>query len=145
MTAESEDGSIQAPASSSMAAAAPAIFTVDSTNQGVVEIASTKELAMPANAGIASRPARDGETITIYATGLGRVQGSSTYPVRVAIGDVYADSQSTHPVSAGSGLFQVEVTVPENVHSGPAVPVHLEVTLPDQTTVWSNTVTVAIE
>lgn len=138
---QSEDGSIQTAASSVIAAVAPSIFTVDATNQGVVQIASSNEIAAPAREAIVSRPAQTGETLTIYATGL----GTAEYPVRVAIGDKYAGPASVTSTPLGAGVFQIGATIPEGTTTGPAVPLHLEVILPDLTTVWSNTVTLAIQ
>ena len=143
VTVEAEDGSIQKVAGSSMAAVAPGIFTVDASNQGVVQVASTHEMAMAATEGIASRPARQGEMLAIYAMGLG--SAAAAYPVQVAIGDMYTDAESVNPVPSAAGLFRIEFAVPQGTPSGAAVPLHLEVTLPDQTSVWSNAVTVAIE
>ncbi len=73
VTVESENGVAQQAAPSTMAAASPGIFTVDAANQGVVQIAATNEIAMTSVTGIRSRPAAQGETLTIYATGLGPV------------------------------------------------------------------------
>lgn len=61
----------------SLAPFAPGIFTINQqgTGQGGILIADTGELAAPAGSvpGQASRPARRGEFLTIFCTGLGDV------------------------------------------------------------------------
>lgn len=160
VSVEGENGAIQRPAQSSMAAAAPGIFTVDESNQGVVQIAATNEIAMSQREGIRSRPARQGETLHIYATGLGSVtddtkganppltvdpQTYTGYPVRVAVGDTFIDPAFVRPTPESAGVFAIGLSLPESGPTGLAVPVHIEVTLPDKTTVVSNVVTMAIQ
>ncbi len=159
VTVQGENGAIQTPAQSSMAAAVPGIFTVDESKQGVIQIAATNELAMTQKDGIRSRPAKQGETLNIYATGLGPVasdtpaagsapaasQSRPAYPVRVAIGDTHVDPAFVRPVPESPGVFEIGLTLPDSRPTGAAVPVQIEVTLPDKTTVASNVVTVAIE
>lgn len=132
VTVESEDGSIQQSAASSMAAVAPGIFPADSTNQSVLRQRSM------------ATPAKQGDTLAIYAVGLGAASGAP-YPMKIAIGDAYAEPLSVSRVASATGVFEVEFAVPGGTSSGPTVPLHLEVTLPDQTTVWSNGVTLAIQ
>jgi uncharacterized protein (TIGR03437 family) len=43
------------------------------------------------------------------------------------------------------GTYQVNVQVPENMVTGTAVPVYLQITLSDGTVVQSNTVTMAVD
>ena len=59
---------------STMLAAAPDLFTLNNTKQGVILIASSNELAMPTTPETPSRPALAGELLTIYASGLGETQ-----------------------------------------------------------------------
>ena len=58
------------------APSAPGVFTVSGTGQGqaAVMFAGTTALAAPPGAGEGSRPARAGDVLEIYATGLGAVE-----------------------------------------------------------------------
>ena len=73
VTLIAESGAAIPAASSTMAAAAPGLFTVDATNQGVILIASANQIAMPETKGMPSRLAKPGENLAIYADGLGEV------------------------------------------------------------------------
>jgi len=97
--------------------------------------------------------------LTIYANGLGEVveglaEGGAApldrqiplnHKVRVVIGDVEADSAFASLAPGTVGVFEVNVQLPQNAPAGQAVPLHLEVLLPDGTVVASNTVTAAID
>ena len=159
VTVQGENGVIQTSAQSSMTAAEPGIFRVDESNQGVIQIASTNEIAMTQKEGIRGRPAKQGETLNIYVTGLGPMmadtpaagsapiaaQNQPEYPARVVIGDTSIDPAFVRPVPESPGVFEISVRLPDNRPTGASVPVQLEVTLPDKTTVASNVVTVAVE
>jgi uncharacterized protein (TIGR03437 family) len=159
ITLEGPNGLSLASAASVMQPADPELFTSGATNQGVVLLGATNELALLNNQAVASRPARAGETLTIYASGLGDFAGNvpvgTPAPpgapilllnrIRVVVGGVEID-----PVFAGLapgtvGLSQVDVQLPRHVPTGPAVPLYIEVILPDGTVVESNEVTVAIQ
>jgi uncharacterized protein (TIGR03437 family) len=138
-----------------LAAAAPAIFSVNQrgSGQGIVTIGNTKTLAAPPESVEATRAAKKGEYIVIHCVGLGAVNNppgtgvatpdaSSTtkLPVSVVLNGASIPS-SFAGLSPGSvGLFQVNVQIPENAPAGNAVT--LAVTAGG---VASNTVTIAIQ
>jgi uncharacterized protein (TIGR03437 family) len=88
-----------------------------------------------------SNPAARGSTIQIYATGMGATSPPSVtgeisagdrnqpiLPVSAAIGGVSAAVTYAGPApGAVAGLFQVNVTVPQNLSAGAALPVVLTV------------------
>src|SRR5258708_37378874 len=80
--------------------ASPAIYTLFGTPQGAVVIAETGQVAMPASGALPSRPARPGEFVSIYASGIGPLQ-----EVVAAGGPAPLDHtiQTTHPVTGGVG------------------------------------------
>ncbi len=150
---------LQSAAASVMESASPELFSLGAGSQGVVLLGATSEMAMLNNQALASRPAHAGDTLTIYASGLGDFKGTlaagSPAPagapiplqnhVRVVVGGTEID-----PVSAGLapgtvGLSQVDFALPPGVTPGPAVPFYLEVILPDGSAVESNEVTIAIQ
>ena len=152
------------PIQSTMLDAAPDLFIWNGTNtkginQGVILIASTNELAMPTTAGTASRPAQPGESLIIYATGLGETQpvvplgtpapSRPLIPLKnkitVVIGGVEVDPERSVLAPRRVGLDQIDVLLPQGVPGGLAVPLYLQVTIPDGTVVRSNTVTLAID
>lgn len=116
----------------------PAIFTKSQTGQGqgIVVLAETWTLAEPGT------PARTGDTLILFAGGLGNVEPPVTaglraplqslsrvspVPVTVSIGGV-----TVTPLFAGLapglfGVYQVNVTTPPNVPAGDRVPVVLGV------------------
>lgn len=155
---QGENGVVHKAAPSSMSAAVPRIFTVGAGNQGLVQIAATNEISMPHTESIPSRPAQPGDALTIYATGLGTAgnapaAGSQApaapqtlnYPVQVVIGAMRLNPTWVRINTEKAGVYEVGVTLPSSRSTGNAVPVHLEMTLPDQTTLSSNTVTMAIQ
>lgn len=141
-----------------LAAARPGIFSTNSqgSGQGAILIANTADLVAPANAipGRTSRPATRGETITIFATGLGAVSNrpatgaagpggplalTAATPT-VTIGGVNATVSFSGLAPGFVGLYQVNVAVPLTAPQNGAVPVVLSVG-----GVASNTVTIAVQ
>jgi uncharacterized protein (TIGR03437 family) len=133
----------------------PALFTTSQggTGQAATLIDGTASLAAPQGAFPGSRPARIGEYISIYATGLGDVTnrpglGSPSLanplamtlvaPV-VRIGGVPATVTFSGLAPGFSGLYQVNVQVPAGAPTGADVPVVL--TIGGET---SNTATIAV-
>jgi uncharacterized protein (TIGR03437 family) len=159
VTVETENGASLRADSSAMAAAAPGIFTVSGTNQGVILRTATNEVAMPHQEGLASLPARPGESLTIYATGLGSVVGSVPegsqsprdrqirleHKVRVVIGDVSVDAAFAGLAPGMVGVYQVNTWVPSNLPTTATIPLRLEVLLEDGTLARSNTVTLTVD
>jgi uncharacterized protein (TIGR03437 family) len=144
-----------------MQEATPALFTVDSSQspQGVVLMAGANELAMDPQEGVASRPAKKGEDISVFANGLGEVDGAivtgSPAPldrffrlknkVRVFIGGVAVEPAFAGLAPGAVGVYQINAKVPESAPSGSAVPLHIEMVLSDGRSVKSNQVTLAID
>jgi uncharacterized protein (TIGR03437 family) len=139
-----------------IATASAALFTTNGSGkgQGAVTIAGPEVLAAPTGTFPGSRPARRGEFLQIYATGLGpvsRLQGDGqpkspttppaiSRPPGVTIGGVPANVQFSGLTPGAVGLYQINVQVPDNVPSGDAVPVVISLG-----TAISNTVTAAIQ
>lgn len=148
----------------------PAIYTMDQSGkgQGVVVLANSAIIAAPAGAYAGSRPAKRGETITIYANGLGAVtptiengvnscggtcapNGSNLVlryavtPPNIFLGGMQVPQANV--LFAGltpefAGLYQINVTIPLDAKTGPAVPVLIR----QGTVVFSrDDVTIAIE
>ena len=164
ITVVTADGVLLPPLQSTMLPAAPDLFTLsgmnkNGTNQGVILITSTNELAMPKTAGTASRPAQPGENLTIYATGLGETQDivplgtpAPSAPlillknkITVVIGGIEIDPELSTLAPGRVGLDQINAQLPEGVPTGPAVSLYLQVTMADGTVVRSNAVTLAID
>ena len=140
-----------------LAAAAPAIFSVNQrgSGQGIVTIGNSKTLAAPPESveGQATRAVKKGEYIAIYCVGLGAVNNppgtgaatpdaSSTtkLPVSVVLNGVSIPSLFAGLSPGSVGLFQVNARIPDNAPAGNAVT--LAVTAGGVT---SNTVTIAIQ
>jgi uncharacterized protein (TIGR03437 family) len=133
----------------------PALFTTNAQGSGQAStvIAGTSILAAPDGAFPGSRPAKAGEFLSIYCTGLGDVsnqpvigEASPSSPLArtlvqpaVTIGGRSADVLFSGLAPGFVGLYQVNVTVPDGITPGDAVP--LVLTIGGAT---SNTATVAI-
>ena len=135
---------------------APALFTTNQggTGQASTLIAGTASLAAPNGAFAGSRPARIGEYISIYATGLGDVSNrpapGSAGPVNplattlatpaVTVGGVPAAVTFSGLAPGYVGLYQINVQVPAGAPTGPDVPIVLTIG-----GVPSNTATIAVD
>jgi uncharacterized protein (TIGR03437 family) len=143
-----------------MTAASPELFTLatsqgDATNQGVILLGATDQIAMTANTNVPSRPAIAGESLTIYAIGLGEVASGTASQsdspallknqIRVVIGGTEIAPGSVVLAPGALGLFQIDLQLPQEVPSGSAIPLFLKAILPDGTTIESNEVTLAID
>jgi uncharacterized protein (TIGR03437 family) len=133
---------------------APGLFTMNGqgTGQAAALIAGTASVAAPLGAFSSSRPARPGEYVSLYGTGLGPVlqpiplvTGEATpvtlfpfqpftnayYPTiaktTVTIGGITATVQFAGLAPAMIGVYQINVLVPANAPPGPAVPVVVSV------------------
>ncbi len=139
-----------------LVAYSPALFTTNSqgTGQAATVIANTATLAAPVGTFPASRPAKVGEFISIYCTGLGDVTNrpglgspSPSNPLAqtlaqptVSIGGVAATVAFSGLAPGYVGLYQVNVQVPATASTGSAVPLVLTMG-----GVVSNTVTIAVD
>lgn len=144
-----------APIMVPLASQAPGIFLLNSAGQAAVLIANTATIAAPVGAFPASRPAQQGEYISIFCTGLGTVSHqpatgapaaldvlslTDTGPVSVSIGGIPATSVLFSGLAPGFvGLDQVNVQVPANSPTGSAVPVTIRMG-----TTASNQATIAV-
>jgi len=136
-----------------MQAAMPGLFSATNGGQGTVLIGATDELVTP------SRPARKGEFVTIYASGLGEVMDDvpvgTAAPsdrlvllknkVRLVVGGMEVEPAFAGLAPGTAGLFQVNAQLPPNTPTGLALPLYVKVILPDGTTFASNTVSTAID
>ena len=135
---------------------APALFSTNSQGggQAATIIANTAIVAAPTGMFPGSRPAKIGEYVSIYCTGLGDV---SNRPVlgSPSPGSPLAQTLTTPTVTIGGvkssvifsglapgyvGLYQVNALVPAGVTPGSAVSVVLQIG-----GVTSNTVTIAVD
>lgn len=150
-------GLTSAPQTVPLGPYSPGIFTIPpgGTGQGAIQIANTAIFAAPSGSiqGAQSQPAKSGDLLTIYCTGLGAVTNppatgvpaSSNPPSttivtpQVAIGGVQVNVTFYGLAPGFVGLYQVNVQVPAGLPAGNAVP--LVLTIGGQT---SNTVSVAI-
>jgi uncharacterized protein (TIGR03437 family) len=125
-------GSESQPFNLTVASVAPQIFSLsqDGTGQGAILIASTGIIAGPQG-----RPARPGEIIEIYCTGL----GASAQPVEVLIGGLQASVLFSGAAPGFAGLNQVNARVPA---VQPALSVPVRITIAGAP---SNTVTIAVQ
>jgi uncharacterized protein (TIGR03437 family) len=132
-----------------LAPLAPAIFTVNHIGAvlpGVIAHASTSALVTP------TAPARPGEFIVIYASGLGKLAQdlpsgtAASQPIataetcQVTVGYVPATVTYCGAAAGYPGLYQVNIQLPDDVPHGPEVPVVIR-----QGLIASNTATMAIE
>jgi len=135
---------------------APALFTANGQGSGQASaiISNTTSTAAPTGAYPGSRPAKKGEFVLLYCTGLGAVTNQP------AAGDVSPSSPPAATVAAPTltlggvsvpvsfsglaptfvGLYQVNFQIPANAASGNAVALVLSIG-----SVSSNTATIAIQ
>jgi len=118
---------------------APALFTTNGqgTGQASAIIANTSTLAAPVGAYPGSRPAKKGEFISLYCTGLGAA--SSTLPT-VTLGGTPAPVSFSGPAPGFVGLNQVNFQIPSSAPSGNAIALVLSIG-----GATSNTATIAIQ
>jgi uncharacterized protein (TIGR03437 family) len=133
-------GSLSSAATSvPLTSAAPGLFTIGGTQ--AVAINSDSSIAAPTGSitGITTRPARPGDTIVVYATGLGAVTPAvqtghdSSDQLRrtvgmpvVTIGGVSAQVPFSGLTPQFPGVNQLNVVIPANVAAGSSVPVMIQ-------------------
>ncbi len=131
------DGTQSDPLTATMAIYSPGLFTLDATGKGPV--AALHADARPITP---QGPARRGETIMLFGTGLGYRDPRSLRPdflPVVRIGGVSGQVGYSGPAPGFPGLDQINVTVPLDAPTGAAVPVEMQVA-----TAVSNTGTLAV-
>jgi uncharacterized protein (TIGR03437 family) len=136
---------------------APAIFALNSqgTGPGAIQISNTGIFAQPVGAvpSVESRPASAGESISIFATGLGALTSppppdgtpAGDHATIAATATVNIGGITVSPTFAGlapgfAGLYQVDAPIPAGITPGGAVQVFMTVG-----GVASNTVTIAVQ
>ena len=150
-----------APVQLTVTALQPGIYTVNTSGSGpgIVTNALTGQLITPSN------PAHASDFLSIYATGLGPLQGpngepapavgaaapsttvfSTTSNVTATLGGIAAPVLFSGLTPTFAGLYQVNIQVPDTVAKGNSVP--LVITAKDPKTgavAQSNSVTIAIQ
>jgi uncharacterized protein (TIGR03437 family) len=118
-----------------VAATAPGVFTVPPVGIGPGAVLKTDFSLVTAR-----NPARRGETVLIYAAGLGAVTpavadgtaaganplSTVNAPVNVYIGGARAEVSFKGLAPGFAGLYQLNVRIPMNAPGGPGVPVGIE-------------------
>jgi uncharacterized protein (TIGR03437 family) len=122
-------------------AAAPAIFTQDSSGSGPASAlqASDQSLVTAAN------PLHAGDAVELYATGLGATTSSNGFDVAVqqpavTVGGVACPVTFAGAAPGFEGLDQINCTIPAGLTSGSSVPVVIA-----SGSRISNTATLAVE
>jgi uncharacterized protein (TIGR03437 family) len=127
---------LSVPQSLTVAAAEPAIFSIDSSGKGQGDIfvyrsATEQILAAP------GQPAKAGDILIIYCAGLGGVDPlidagvavdrliRTMNPIGLTIGGVQAQVSFSGLTGGLTGLYQINATMPDGVTPGDAVPVVL--------------------
>jgi uncharacterized protein (TIGR03437 family) len=124
----------------------PGIFTIDGSNDGFgsIVVGETAYLTI-SGPGLHGVPARPGDVISVFCTGLGRTFGSGeraavNTPV-VLIDGLAGDVLSA--VAIGNGVYRVDVRVPQSVTTGTRVRLTVEAASVDGHMVSSNAVDIA--
>jgi uncharacterized protein (TIGR03437 family) len=148
---------VSVPIDVTIADIGPAIFAVNGvgTGQGAVTIATSGVLAAPVGAFPGSQPVKRGDFLAIYCTGLGAVNNTPADGAPAPSSPPLATTLANPTVTIGGmpavvsysglapglvGLYQVNVQVPVNAPTGPAVNLAISVG-----SLTSNTVTVAVQ
>ncbi len=152
------NASTSAQVNVNLSAASPRMFSINQqgTGQGAIQIANTVIFAAPSNSipGVQARPARRGEFLTIYCSGLGAVSNTpvsgaassgTTLSTTTTVPSVTVGGVAATPTFAGLapgfvGLYQINLAVPAGTASGSSV--QIVITMGGVT---SNTVTIAVE
>lgn len=127
---------ISASFSVAVAASSPGVFTLDSTGRGQA-LAFNQDGAInsPAN------PAKSGEIVSLFATGVGSISPASTdgeivttpLPLPILPVAISISGEPLVPVYAGgvagqiAGVMQIKVRVPDNILKGPYSPVIVQI------------------
>jgi virginiamycin B lyase len=151
-----------APVQMEIVASSPGVFTIPATGQGnaVLVNLSDYSIAAPTGsiAGLNAHPIPRGQPAFFYATGLGAMtpalaDGSGTCPAAnglceanaqptVLVGGVQTNVSFAGQASGFPGVFQINITVPQNAPTGNTV--SLIVRSADGTVI-SNTATIAVQ
>ena len=91
----------------------------------------------------AGEPAQPGDQLWIPVTGLGA--GTDPGSLMVSIGDSTVSVEAVRALRTSAGVAEVRITVPAAPALGEAVPLTIQIVLPDGRLVTSQPVTIAIE
>jgi uncharacterized protein (TIGR03437 family) len=135
---------------------APGLYTTNSQGSGQASalIAGTAAIVAPNGAFPGSRPAKKGEFVSLYCTGLGAVNNrpplgapspsgplaSTTTLPTVTVGGASATVSFSGLAPGYVGLYQVNIQIPNNAPTGDAVQVNLSIG-----GVAANPVTIALQ
>jgi uncharacterized protein (TIGR03437 family) len=160
LTVENGQGASQ-PYRGTMASAVPGIFTVNGSGSGpgAILVGGTASLAQMRNPFYSAQPSQPGDTLSIFAAGLGSVDAPVasgapapaeplarvTMPLNVWIGGALAEVPFAGLAPGFVGLYQVNAVVPASSETGTNVPLRLELTDSTGKVLTSNQVTVAVE
>ncbi|HLK22603.1 MAG TPA: hypothetical protein VKT81_26840 [Bryobacteraceae bacterium] len=147
-------GSLSQTLSITLVPFAPAIFTTNSQGTGQAAALIGASLAAPIGAFPGSRPAKPGDSVSIFCTGLGNVTHApdsgapaSSNPLShtlgtpfVTLGEVKVSPSFSGLAPGFVGLYQVNIQIPSGAPSGSAVPMVLMIG-----GAASNTATIAIQ
>jgi len=117
------------------------IFSIDESGegQGAVLHSGTMTVAMTPNYRYASGIALSGDSLTIYATGIG-----DAHEVSIAVDEIEIRPQSIAALSGAAGVYQINMVLPDGLTKD-NLPISLRVRMLDGSTVTSNKVWVASE
>jgi hypothetical protein len=92
---------------------------------------------------VSGQPAQPGDAIAVRATGLGAEPRPEA--VLLWIGRLSVPAEAVHPVPGSAGVHEVTARVPAGAPEGEAVPLWIQIAMPDGRLAESNEVTLAIE
>jgi len=134
---------VTAPFGTTARSAAPGIFSLDGTGTGhgwvLRESTGTTSVAMVRNYRVPGQPAIAGESLLIYATGVGHLTNIS-----VQIGEYQVPAAAINPVPNHLGLYQVVVSMPNIVMQTDDLPLSLSGDSPEGS-ISTNIVSIAVE
>lgn len=149
-------GTLSSSVSVTVTPFAPGMFTTNAqgTGQASALISGTASLAAPNGAYPGSRPARKGEYVSFYCTGLGDLTNRPTLGApapatppattvatpSVTVGGANASVTFSGLAPGYVGLYQVNIQIPDSAPTGNAVPVVLRIG-----GATANTVTIAVQ
>jgi uncharacterized protein (TIGR03437 family) len=127
--------------------ASPTIFSLDDSgrNQGLISFAGMNEMVMERNFRVPAHPAQPGDSILIWATGLGPVAEASNGAVSIRLGKTYAEVDSIQAVPGHAGVYTIQARVRASIVFGDAVPVQLEIAVLGGERLIGNIVTASVE
>ena len=106
------EGRTSAPLPVQVAGSSPGVFTLDASGKGQAVV-----LNLDASVNTAANPAKIGDVISLFVTGLQQEDG----PLMVTIGGGAAIVTSTRNLS--SGVLQIDARIPGGIQTGSTVPV----------------------